>query len=384
MDSKIYALIGSWSFEKKNKGLSVYRYDPGGAVLDYIATSFFDVSVGQQFVDNERQIVYIVDERDSRRGEVGGGGYVLAIRLESKNGELNLINEKASLASNPSYIWVDKSKKYAVVAHHCGRGYVTKIVKREDGNFGSQTLFDDAALVLFRLNEDGGFGDVCDVLTMPTGAFPEKNVVSHLHSVIADPSGKLWLVCDKGADCIYSCRLDTGAGKLKFLAETPIERGSAPRYGVFHPFLPVFYANNEQHSFLLSYRVDIASGKLTRIRKLPLIAGDQDLNGGVKIQASDIVMHPSGKYLYVALRGVNKIAGVEVSAEGDISLNQDIDCQGINPRGLCLSPDSRYLFSLNVQSDNVSVFTVSEYGILSFTGIKIKAASPGNMKFLCI
>jgi 6-phosphogluconolactonase (cycloisomerase 2 family) len=384
MDSKIYALIGSWGFEKKNKGLSVYRYDPEGAVLDHIATSFIDVSVGQQFVDNERRIVYIVDERDSRRGEVGGGGYVLAVRLESKNGELDLINEKESLASNPSYIWIDKSKKYAVVAHHGGRGYVTKVVRKEDGSFGSQTLFDDAALVLFRLNDDGGIGDVCDVLTMPAGAVPEKNVVSHLHSVIADPSDKLWLVCDKGADCIYSCRLDTGAEKLKLLAETRIERGSAPRYGVFHPFLPVFYANTEQHPVLLSYKFDTESGKLTRIGKLPLITGDQDVNDGVKIQASDMVIHPSGKYLYAALRGVNKIVGIEVSPGGDISLKQDIDCQGINPRGLCLSPDSRYLFSMNVQSDTVCVFAVSEYGILSFTGIKIKADNPGNMKFLCV
>jgi 6-phosphogluconolactonase (cycloisomerase 2 family) len=383
MGSRIYALIGSWSFEEKDKGLSVYRYDPEGAMLDYITTSFINVSVGQQFVDNERQIVYIVDERDSRRNEIGGGGYVLAVHLDPKSGELCLINEKESLASNPSYIWVDKAKKYAVVAHHCGRDHVTKIVKKEDGSFGSQTFFDDAALVLFRLNEDGSIGDVCDVLTMPVKGISGKNVISHLHLVIADPPEKLWLVCDKGADCIYSCRLDADGGKLKLLAETPIEKGSSPRYGVFHPFLPVFYENNEQNPLLLSYRFDTESGKLTRIGELPLIVKDQNLNDEVKIQSSDIVMHPSGKYIYVALRGVNKIAVVEISSEGNVSLIQNVNCQGINPRGLCLSPDSRYLFSMNLQSDNVCVFTVSERGTLSFTGIKIKAVSPGNMKFLC-
>jgi 6-phosphogluconolactonase (cycloisomerase 2 family) len=384
MDSKIYALIGSWSFEEKDKGLSVYRYDPEGAVLDYIETSFIDVSVGQQFVDNERQIVYVVDERDSRRGKIGGGGYVLAVHLESKNGKLDLINEKESLGSNPSYIWVDKSKKYAVVAHHCGRGHITKIVKKEDGSFGSQTLFDDAALVLFRLNDDGGLGDICDVLITPANDALGNNVPSHLHSVIADPSGKLWLACDKGLDCIYSYRLDADKGKLKFLTATPVEKGSAPRYGVFHPSLPVFYANNEQYSFLLSYRFDTESGKLTRIGKLPLIAGDQELNGEAQVQASDIVIHPSGKYIYAALRGINKIAAIEVSSEGDTRLLQNINCQGINPRGLCLSPDLRYLFSLNVQSDNICVFGISENGLLSFTGLKINISSPGNMKFLCV
>jgi 6-phosphogluconolactonase (cycloisomerase 2 family) len=384
MGSTTYALVGSWSFEEKDKGLSVYRYDPESAQLDYIATSFTDVSVGQQFVDNERQIVYIVDERDSRRNEIGGGGYVLAVHLDPKNGNLCLINAKESLASNPSYIWVDKSKKYAVVAHHGGRGHVTKILRKKDGSFGSQALFDDAALVLFRLNGDGSIGDICDVLIMPTRGASGKNVISRLHSVIADPSEKIWLVCDKGADCIYSCRLDAAAGKLEILAETAIENGSSPRYGVFHPFLPVFYENNEQNSLLLSYRVDTESGKLARIGELPLLAKDQNLNGEVKVQPSDIIIHPSGKYMYVALRGINKIAVVETSSEGGVLLLQNINCQGINPRGLCLSPDLQYLFSLNVQSDNVCVFAISEQGLLSFTGTKIKAASPGNIKFLCV
>jgi 6-phosphogluconolactonase (cycloisomerase 2 family) len=384
MGLTVYALIGSWNFEEKDKGLSVYRYNPEGVVLEYIETSFVNVSVGQQFVDNERQIVYIVDERDSRRDEIGGGGYVLAVHLDPENGKLNLINEKESLASNPSYIWIDKSRKYAVVAHHGGRGHVTKIVKKESGSFVSKTLFDDAALVLFRLNEDGSIGDICDVLIIPEKNDLGKAVISHLHSVIADPSEKLWLVCDKGADCIYSYHLDADAGKLKLLAETPLEKGSSPRYGVFHPALPVFYENNEQNSLLLSYRFDVESGKLTRIGELPLIAEDQNLNSGVKVQPSDIIIHPSGKYMYVALRGVNMISVVEISSDGGGFLRQNISCQGINPRGLCLSPDSRRLFSLNVQSDNVCMFTVSEYGMLSFTGTKIKVASPGNMKFLCV
>jgi 6-phosphogluconolactonase (cycloisomerase 2 family) len=384
LDSKIYALIGSWSFEEKNKGLSVYRYDPESAMLNHIETSFIDVSVGQQFVDNGRQIVYVVDERDSRRGEIGGGGYILAIHVDPQNGKLGLINEKESLSSNPSYIAVDKSGKYAVVAHHGGRGHVTKIVRKADGNFGSQTLFDDAALVLFRLNDDGGIGDICDMHIMPADDIPENNTASHLHSIIPDPSGRLWLACDKGMDRIYSYRLDTETEKLKFLAATPVERGSAPRYGVFHPFLPVFYENNEQSPFLLSYRINVENGKLTQTGKLPLIAGDQCLDGGGKAQSSDIVMHPSGKYLYTALRGINQIAAVEISSMGGARLIQNIDCQGINPRGLCLSPDSRHLFSMNMQSDNVSVFNVAEDGLLSFKDLKVNAASPGNMKFLCV
>ncbi|MDR1468396.1 MAG: lactonase family protein [Spirochaetaceae bacterium] len=382
MGSKMYALIGSWGFEEKEKGLSVYRYNPKNATLDYLETSFVDVSVGQQWVDNG--LVYVVDERDSRRGEIGGGGYVLAIRVDPQNGTLRLVNKKESLLSNPSYIWVDQSQKYAVVAHHGGRGHVTKIVQKEDGSFGSQTLFDDAALVLFRLNDDGSMGDVCDVLIAPTNDTPENNTASHLHSVIADPSGKLWLACDKGKDRIYAYRLDTGRGKLQFLMETPVEKGSAPRYGVFHPFLPVFYENNEQNPFLCSYRFDVETGKLTRMEKLPLVAEHHALENEEKAQSSDIVMHPSGKYLYTALRGVNQIAVVEIFSEGGTRLLQNIDCHGINPRGLCLSPDARYLFSLNLQSDNVCVFSISENGTLIFTGMNMTVSSPGNMKFLCV
>jgi 6-phosphogluconolactonase (cycloisomerase 2 family) len=382
MNSNIYALVGNWSSEPGKKGLSVYRYDPENAGLEWLHTAFTDVAVGQQYIDAERNIVYITDERASRRGETGGGGYVMAIQIDGQTGEPALLNEKESLASNPSYIRVDHMKQYAVVAHHSGRNHITRIVRNKNGGFASKTLFDDTALALFRLNDDGSFGEVCDVMITPGHGVSGPHIISHQHSVLSDPGDTLWIVCDKGTDRIYSCRLDRIHGKLVLLRETIVETGNAPRYGVFHPTLPIFYENNETNPVLFAFQYNTGSGELLRIGALPLREGFEKNADSAKINASDIVIHPDGRRLYVSLRGLNTVVAVDLDEKGAMQVKQHINCGGKNPRGLCLSPDARYLFVTNTESGSITAFAVSRDGTLTATGKEAKAPCPGNMKFL--
>jgi 6-phosphogluconolactonase (cycloisomerase 2 family) len=135
--------------------------------------------------------------------------------------------------------------------------------------------------------------------------------------------------------------------KLVLLSETIVETGSAPRYGVFHPTLPIFYENNETNPVLFAFQYDTDSGKLRRIGELSLRDGLEENADSVKINASDIVMHPDGKRLYVSLRGLNTVVAVDLDNEGAMYVKQHINCGGKNPRGLCLSPDTRYLFVTN-------------------------------------
>lgn len=165
---KTFVYVGNWSFQAqpaKGKGISIFSYDDQSGDLELIETVHSDVAAGQLCLDKENMILYSNDECGERRDEIGGGGYLLAFKINPETGRLTLMNRKDSLAPEPSYICLDKSGKYLVTCHCGDAGHVTKIVTRSDGSFGNEVLFDDSALVLFRINEDRSLGDVCDVST---------------------------------------------------------------------------------------------------------------------------------------------------------------------------------------------------------------------------
>jgi 6-phosphogluconolactonase (cycloisomerase 2 family) len=194
---------------------------------------------------------------------------------------------------------------------------------------------------------------------------------------LADPSGKLFFVCDKGVDKIYTYHLDREKGKLLPLRETAVETGSAPRYGTFHPRLPIFYMNLEKKTVLHGYRYDVKNGTLELISTVPLLNAGEE-NSIDRVESSDLVIHPNGKSLYAAVRGVNRIVSLDIDDEGSVSLKQSINCGGEHPRGLCVSPDGRFLFSANMASGNITTFAIRNDGNLEAVG-ETKAPCPANI-----
>ncbi len=383
MAKKMFALVGNFGFAPGPKGLQVYSYDPATANMELIESVFDDVNVGHQSIDAERNIVYITNECPSHRGQTGGGGYLMALKIDPESGKLRLINEKETLSAEPCYTCLDKTKRYILVSHHVDFGFVTKIVKGEKG-YSSVTVFDDTALVLFRINEDGSLGDVCDLSLTPGEGTSGPHTTSRHHSVIADPTGELFVVCDKGLDKIHTYRLDQANGKLVQLQDTTVETGLVPRYGVFHPTLPIFYANYEKKTVVHAYRYDIVTGKLDRIGSAPLILDEKAAEGLGKVEAADILIHPNGKYLYASIRGANSIAVLAIDDAGAISLRESTDCGGVNPRGLCISPDARFLFTANIDSGNIATFSIGADGALRATGTGAKARCPGSMRIIAV
>ncbi|MCC8101868.1 MAG: lactonase family protein [Clostridiales bacterium] len=263
------------------------------------------------------------------------------------------------------------------------------------GSYGNKVLFDDAGLTLFRINEDGSLGDICDILITPlsgglgsnsridvdkkTGRFQLIEVISRQHSIVANPSSEIFALCDKGMDRIYTYRLDRDKGKIVPLDEFDAEVGCFPRYGVFHPSLPMYYANNETEATLNSFHYDETTGKLDRFSYKTLLLEDSD---GRKQGSQDILVHPNGKALYVSLSGdFNYLATLRLNEKGIPSLVQNIPCGGIFPRGIAISPDERFLLSGNIRSGNITTFRILPDYTLESTGMIYDAVSPSAIRF---
>jgi 6-phosphogluconolactonase (cycloisomerase 2 family) len=401
---KVYAYIGNWSFQakpEKGKGISIFSFDEDTGDLKLIETIDKDVAAGQLYLDSGNQILYSNDECGERRGEIGGGGYLLAYKIDPATGKLTKMNRKDSLCPEPSYLCLDKSGKYLVTCHCSDPWHVTKIVKRDDGTYGNEVLFDDTGLVLFRIEEDGSLGEVCDVAVTPGSGGKDENaqvnvdpvsghiqlvrVLSRLHAVLASPSGEMLVVCDKGMDKVYTYRIDRENGKLVYLnAWSAPEVACFPRYAAFHPTKNVLYVNNENFAQLNAFHYDEETGALERFHKVYLLPEDPGMVDGKPVGAQDILVHPNGRTLYCTLCGLNLIVVCRLDEDGVPTPVQQIQSRGNLPRGIALSPDGRFLLSGNMVSGDVTVFAADEDGMLTDTGKTFEAVSPSAIRMMVV
>ncbi len=395
---KMYAVVGNWGFQPAPKGITTYEYHPETGELELIETIRPDIAAGQLAIDEKRGIVYAVHECGDRHGEVGGGGYIMAFRIDPETGRLTLVNQKDSLSPEPSYVCLDRSGQYLMVCHCSDPWHVTRIVKREDGSYGNEVLFDDAGLVLFRLNEDGSIGEACDVSILPAGHGKDPDtqvnvdpvtghvqlvrVISRQHAIVGSPSSEVFALMDKGMDKVYTYKLDRKNGRLLLKDVHSAEKVACfPRYAAFHPALPILYVNNENLAQLDCFSYDEESAKLEPLCSIPLLEEDPGLVAGKPVGAQDILVHPGGRTLYVTLCGLDCIVTVSLDKKGLPSLRGNIDSEGKLPRGICLTPDGRYLLSGNMLSGDITEFEIEKDGSLRFTGRRYPAVSPSAIRF---
>mgnify|MGYP000370265411 CR=1 FL=1 len=402
MNKKMFAYVGNWNFKlvdgRYDRGISCYSYDPEGGNLELIDVFDREVAAGQMCLDNENARLYVAYEIGAKRGEIGGGGYLRSYSIDKETGALSLISEIDSRGANPSYVCLTKDKKHLLACHCADPHHANKIVKNEDGSFGVEVVMDDAPLILVEVKEDGSLGRVEDVfitgsngklkedsriLTDPvTGHIQLTRVISRQHAVIKSPDGEIFAVMDKGMDRVYTFRLENG--KIVQADCFQDEIGVFPRYGAFHPTLPVLYTNNERACVIDVFNYD-RSGKLSLMERVPSLKEEykaKEYGDGVRpMGAQDIAVHPDGKTLYCTVEGGDNLITVHrIKEDGTLELIQNIDCEGYMPRGICISPDARFLLCGNNAGGDITVFNIEEDGTLKFTGKIFDSISPSVIK----
>ncbi|MCZ4061074.1 beta-propeller fold lactonase family protein [Pantoea sp. LMR881] len=150
--------------------------------------------------------------------------------------------------------------------------------------------------------------------------------------------------------------------------------GSWPRHADFHPSGKWLYGISELSSTVTVLEVDLIQGKLKLIQTLSALPENYSLRS----DASEIEVHPSGRFLYVSNRGHDSIAVFAIDAQnGLLTLIGWIACGGKTPRFTTLSPDGTQFFSANEDSDTIQVFDVHpDTGMLIKTDTVIETASP--------
>lgn len=372
---KCYAVVGNWSFQAKERGISVYRYDTDSCRMELLKKYDPEINVGYQYYDAKRSVLYIVEEREESRERLGPG-YVWAYSLNKETGNLSLLNKQCVMLSKPCYFSLDISGEYALVAAHTGKNGINKLMRQPDGTLVNVFMYEDAGVILLRIREDGSLGEVCDA-ALYSGITPLANQIhSHIHSVAGSKDCSVYYACDKGLDMIYGYHIDREKGKLIHLTETKMGFGTAPRYIVFHPALPILYENNETSRYLFAFRYEEKAGALEEISKVAL--WDDGENG----VPSDLIINREGTFLYAAVRSINQL--VVFACDKDMGILKKIQTipSGKGPRGLTISPDGRYLFSANNDGNEIRIFEIREDGTLADGVWQMQAPYAGNIEII--
>ncbi len=112
------------------------------------------------------------------------------------------------------------------------------------------------------------------------------------------------------------------------------------------------YATVPAASQLAVFREDPYSGILTQLDTSPYTVGDG---------AQSVVIHPSGKYLYVANPGQdeNDVSLFDINGDGTVIEVTPRTPTGSLPFLLAMDPSGNYLYVANALSNNISVFSIA-------------------------
>lgn len=367
-----YVFVSSWSHGNERGGISQYGFCPETGEMTHIKTLSEDKSCNASFLDEKRGVLYVLNESsDLSAMRVGGGGEILAYRLNKQTGAFEWMDSKPTYCANPVQLSMDATGKYMIIAHHATRSYVTKIEKDENGKYQPVVLFDDSAIELWSIHDDGSLGELLDVVKH-TGQGPgARQTNAHPHSATISPSGSLFAVCDKGSDVVCMYKIDRENNKLarcEGAAFAPA--GSMPRYCVFHPTQPWFYHNNEGNADIQAYRYDEDGGLEW---KGTYHALEEKLKGIGRepVEQQGLCIDKAGRFLYSVVRGPNQVAVFEINqADGALTLIQNMPIDFEWPRGMALSSDGKFLVVTCLKGQKIVVLRVGEDGKLSFSGFE--------------
>jgi len=305
------------------------------------------------------KFLYAVGEVGMFAGKTGGA--LSAFAVDAASGNLKLLNQQSSRGAGPCHVTVDREGKNVLVANY-GGGSVAVLPIEADG----------------RLREASDF-----VQHTGKSVNPRRQERPHAHSINLDPAGRFAVVADLGLDKILVYKFDAAAGRLtpNDPPHTTVAPGAGPRHFAFHPSGRYAYVINEMNSTVTAFRYDAAAGTLTELQTISTLPDEHKGNS-----TAEVVVHPSGKFLYGSNRGHDSLAIFRIDeATGRLSAVGHQPTGGKTPRNFAIDPTGQWLLAENQSSDTIVAFKIdAESGKLTPTGQKLDVPSPVCVRFLVV
>jgi 6-phosphogluconolactonase len=352
------AYIGTYT-DEQSKGIYAFRFDASTGKLTPMGLAAETTSQDYLAVHPSQRHLYAVKEGNESSGQ--NAGLVSAFSINATTGKLTLLNEASTRGSGPCHLTVDRTGKNLLVANYTG-GSVAVLPVNEDGSLRNATAF---------IQHTG------------SSIVQGRQEAPHVHCIRTSPDNHFVLAADLGLDEVLVYRFDPLRGSLApndppFVKTTP---GAGPRHFAFHPNGKFVYVVNELQCTLSAFSYNGAQGVLRELQTVSTLPDDYKITKDDS--AAEIVVHPSGKFVYGSNRGHDSIAVFAIdSTTGTVTALERISTQGKTPRGLGIDPTGSYLIACNQDSDSLVVFRIDpQTGKLTPTGQKTAAYTPVDVEF---
>lgn len=304
------------------------------------------------------KLLYAVGETNDYGGEASGS--VHAFSIDPKTGMLTELNAQASKGGAPCHLVVDDTGKTVLVANYHG-GNVASLPIKDDGRLGAANS----------VHQHRG-----------SSVNPNRQEGPHAHSINLDADNRFAFAADLGVDKILVYRFDADTGTLSHdqaPVSATVEPGSGPRHFAFHPSEKYAYLINELASTVTAFTYDKPSGTLETLQTISTLPDGFDGQSST----AEVVVHPTGKFVYGSNRGHDSIAVFRVDdASGKLTSVEIEKTGGRTPRNFAVDPSGKYLLAENQTDGNVHVFAIDlNSGQLTPTGEVLEVPTPVCIKF---
>lgn len=354
---KFWVFVGTYT-GGKSKGIYRMALDSAtGKLSDPVLAAELD-NPSFLAVHPSQKYLYAVNETT----EPGKPGGVTAFALDASTGTLKMLNRQSSGGDGPCHLVVDSAGKNVLVANY-GGGSVAVLPIGPDGKLAPASEF---------IQHKGKVADA------------QRQGSPHAHSINLDKANKFAVVADLGLDRVFVYKFDGAKGTLT-PNEPPavkLKDRTGPRHFAFHPDGTHAYVINEIDCTVTAFDYDADRGILTEIQRIPTMPIPVE----PKHSTAEIVVHPTGKFVYGSNRGHDSLVVYAVDpSTGRLTLVENEPTGGQTPRNFAVDPTGSYVLAENQSSDSIVMMRIdAKTGALEPTGQVVTVGSPCCVKFVPI
>ena len=354
---KFWVFVGTYT-NGKSKGIYRMEFDAASGKLSEPTVAAELSNPSFLAVHPTAKYLYAVNEGPGP----GKGGGVTSFALDAKTGLLTRLNQESTVGDGPCHLVVDATGKYVLVANYGG-----------------------GSVAVLPIGPDGTLGPASDFVQHKGKVFdPRRQGAPHAHSINLDKANRFAVVADLGLDRVFVYKFDPVLGKLtpNDPPSTKLNDRAGPRHFAFHPDGKHAYVINEIDCTVSAFDYDAEHGTLTAVQTIPTMPVAVE----PRHSTAEVVVHPSGKFLYGSNRGHDSLAVYSIDpAAGRLKLVEYEPTLGKTPRNFAVDPTGSYVLAENMGSDNIVVFKVDpETGALEPTGQTVKVPAACCVKFVPI
>jgi 6-phosphogluconolactonase len=353
--------VGTYTQPNKSEGIYLFELDSATGKLTDRGLAGAVGNPSFLAVSPDGKSLYAVSETGNFAGKKQGA--VTGFTIEP-DGKLTQKSQVGSGGSGPCHISLDAAGENALVAHY-GSAHITS----------------------FPINADGTLGDVVSSIQHKGSSVnPGRQKEAHAHSAFFYPQqSDLAMACDLGMDKVMLYKLNRVAATItKYSPESfDVPPGSGPRHLTFSPDGKYVFVISEMLCTINTFEIVKDGPDVKTISHVGETVST--LPDGMKVEkgfsTAEILVHPTGKFLYGSNRGHDSIAIFAIE-DGKLSLVGHESTKGKTPRNFNITPDGQWLIAANQNSDNLVVFKIDQAtGKLTPTGEPVKCFAPVCVKF---